>query len=637
MAVFDYKEALEKIPHKPGVYQYFDEAGKLLYIGKAKDLRNRVGSYFIKESGQHDGKTRVLVSRIRDIHFTIVDSEIDAKLLERSMIKKHQPRYNVELKDDKSFPSIVIKNEAYPRIFGTRRLIKDGSTYFGPYGNVPMMRTVLELIRELYQLRTCNLPLTPPSIAAGKFRVCLEYQIGNCKGPCQNYQSEEDYNQNILNIKEILKGNIGRILSSLRAQLDEASTNMDFELAYRLKRKVDLLENYKGKSTIVNAGLDCLDVFSIASEEKYAFVNFMRVAKGTVSQTQTIEIKKKLDESDEELLGIAMLEFLQRYGAASPELIVPFPVEPPEPDLKITVPQIGDKKKLLELSQKNALFFKKSKLDQYEKLNPDLRVDRLMALMKTDLRLSVEPRYIECFDNSNFQGRYPVSAMVVFRDGKPAKRDYRHYNVKSVSGPNDFETMEEVVLRRYTRLLEEGSPLPNLIVIDGGKGQLSSAVNSLRKLGIESQIPVIGIAKRLEEIFYPGDSLPLYIDKRSETLRIIQYMRDEAHRFGITFHRLKRSKGTLETELEQIAGVGRSTADKLLKQFKSVRRIREAGIDEIAAVVGKSVGAKVYAFFKKEPPADAPIEDGLEEEEVGDKTDTGQHQLNDAIEDPSLL
>lgn len=599
MSVFDYKKALENVPHKPGVYQFFDEAEKLIYIGKAKDLRNRVGSYFNKDGNQQSGKTRMLVSKIRNIHFTIVDSEIDARLLENSMIKKHQPKYNVELKDDKTFPSLVIKNENYPRIFGTRRIIRDGSTYFGPYGSIPMMRTVLELVKELYPLRTCNLNLSPENINAGKFKVCLEYQIGNCKGPCQNYQSEDDYSAGITAIKEILKGNISKIVSGIKAQLHEASDSMDFESAYRFKRKIDLLEKYQGKSTIVSTSIDCLDVFSIASEEKYAFVNFMRVAKGTITQTQTIEIKKKLDESDAELLIIAIEEFQERFGALSKELIVPIAIEFLGKDQKITIPQMGEKKKLLDLSHKNALFYKKSKLDMYEKLYPDVKSDRLMNQMQEDLRLTAQPRHIECFDNSNFQGKYPVSAMVLFRDGKPARKEYRHYNVKTVIGPNDFDTMEEVVFRRYRRLLDEGSALPDLIIIDGGKGQLSSAMKSLRKLGIETQIPMIGIAKRLEEIYYPGDSMPLYIDKRSETLKIIQHLRDEAHRFGITFHRLLRDKGTLQTELEQVKGIGKTSAINLLKHFRSVKKIREATEDELIKVITKAQVINLLAHFNE--------------------------------------
>jgi len=598
MSVFDYKKALENVPHKPGVYQFFDETEKLIYIGKAKDLRNRVGSYFNKDGNQQSGKTRMLVSKIKNIHFTIVDSEIDARLLENSMIKKHQPKYNVELKDDKTFPSLVIKNENYPRIFGTRRIIKDGSTYFGPYGSIPMMRTVLELVKELYPLRTCNLNLSPENINAGKFKVCLEYQIGNCKGPCQNYQSEDDYSAGISAIKEILKGNISKIVAGIKAQLHEASDSMDFESAYRFKRKIDLLEKYQGKSTIVSTSIDCLDVFSIASEEKYAFVNFMRVAKGTIIQTQTIEIKKKLDESDAELLLIAIEEFQERFGALSKELIVPVAIEFLGKDQKITIPQMGEKKKLLDLSHKNALFYKKSKLDMYEKLYPDVKSDRLMNQMQEDLRLTAQPRHIECFDNSNFQGKYPVSAMVLFRDGKPARKEYRHYNVKTVIGPNDFDTMEEVVFRRYRRLLDEGSELPDLIIIDGGKGQLSSAMKSLKKLGIETQIPMIGIAKRLEEIYYPGDSMPLYIDKRSETLKIIQHLRDEAHRFGITFHRSLRDKGTLQTELEQVKGIGKTSATNLLKHFRSVKKIREATEEELIKVISKAQVVNLLAHFK---------------------------------------
>jgi excinuclease ABC subunit C len=602
MSSFDYKEALKKIPHKPGVYQYWDEHNELIYIGKAKDLRNRVSSYFVKDH-HVNSKTKVLVSKIRNITFTIVDSEIDAWLLENSLIKKHQPRYNIMLKDDKTYPWIVIKNENFPRIYWTRRIIRDGSKYLGPYASVSMMHTILGLIRETYALRTCNLALTPQNIMAGKFKVCLEYQLGNCKGPCQNFQSEDDYNKCIQEIRDILNGKISGVIRDMKSEMEQAVGNLDFEAAHRVKRKLDLLENYQSKSTIVNSSITDVDVFSIASEEKYAFVNFLKVMNGTVIQTQTIELKKRLDESDEELLSLAISEFRRRYNSQSKEIIVPFEMELDDANIKFTVPKLGEKKKLLDLSQKNVQFFKREKIDQYEKLNPEVKTERLLTQMMKDLRMNTLPRHIECFDNSNFQGKYPVSAIVVFRDARPSKKDYRFFNVKTVEGPNDFATMEEAVHRRYRRLLDEGQELPQLVIIDGGKGQLSSALKSLRLLGIDKQLTVIGIAKRLEELYYPGDQYPLYLDKKSETLKIIQQLRDEAHRFGITAHRKKRDKGTLATELELIPGIGKLTAEKMLKYFKSVKKIREAKEEDLLEVVNLKQAKAVLEYFAQEEGA----------------------------------
>lgn len=600
MSAFDYKKALADIPHKPGVYQYYDADDTLIYIGKAKDLRNRVGSYFNQENNQFNGKTRVLVSRIRRISFTIVDTEIDAWLLENSLIKKHQPRYNIMLKDDKTYPWIIIKKEQFPRIYWTRKYIKDGSTYFGPYASVGMMHTILDLIKETYTLRTCNLPLTPQNINEGKFKVCLEYQIGNCKGPCQNYQSKADYDQNIEEIKDILNGKIGNVIKTVKQVVKTASEDLNFELAHAYQKKLGVLEKYQSKSTVVNSAITNIDVVSIASDERYAFVNYLKVMNGSIIQTQTIEIKKRLDESDEELLTIAITEFRTKFKSTSREIVVPFNVSLDDENLKLIVPKLGEKKKLLELSQKNVLFFKREKLNQYEKLNPDLRTERILTQMQKDLRLTQLPHHIECFDNSNFQGKYPVSAIVVFRDAKPSKKDYRHFNVKTVEGPNDFATMEEAVYRRYKRMLDEEGTLPQLIIIDGGKGQLSSAVSSLKKLGIEKRVTIIGIAKRLEELYYPGDSFPLYLDKKSETLKIIQQLRDEAHRFGITFHRKKRDQGTLKTELELIPGIGKSTADKLLVKFKSVKKIKEASEKDLSEVLNKKQMQTLSNFFNEQ-------------------------------------
>lgn len=593
---FDYRSILNNIPHKPGVYQYYDELGELIYIGKAKDLRNRVSSYFNNDNV--NAKTKTLVRKIRDIKFTIVDTEIDAWLLENSLIKKHQPRYNVLLKDDKTYASICIKKEAFPRIFSTRRIIKDGSTYLGPYASGKMMHTILELIKTLYPIRTCNLALSDANIKAGKFKVCLEYQIGNCKGPCQGFQSSDDYDENIKEIKEILKGNISPVLQHLKKEMLNAAEAMNFELASEYKDKIDTLENYQSKSTVVSTIIDNVDVFAISSDDKVAFVNYLKVNKGTISQTQTIEIRKKLDETDEELLSLAISDFRNKFNSTAREIVVPFELDIDMAEqIKITVPKLGDRKSLLDLSMKNVLFFKKSKLEQYEKLNPDARTERVLTQLQKDLRLNLLPKHIECFDNSNFQGKYPVSAIVVFKDAKPSKKDYRHFNVKTVEGPNDFATMEEAVYRRYKRLTEEGETLPQLIVIDGGKGQLSSAMNSLKKLGIEKQVTVIGIAKRLEEIYYPGDSLPLYIDKKSESLKIIQHLRDEAHRFGITFHRKKRDKGTLKSELEDIEGIGKTTVEKLLSKFKSVKKIREASDEQLSEVLNKAQLVSLKNYF----------------------------------------
>lgn len=599
MSSFDYKEELRRIPHKPGVYQYFDKDDVLIYVGKAKDLRNRVNSYFVNDK-QLNSKTRVLVRKIQRIAFTIVDTEIDAWLLENNLIKKHKPRYNVMLKDDKTYPWIVIKNEFFPRVFWTRKYIKDGSTYFGPYASVGMMHIVLDTIRELFPLRTCNLNLAPEQIAKGKYKVCLEYQIGNCKGPCEGYQTLEDYDQNLSDIKDILNGKIAVVKNRIKDQLNEAAASLNFEMAYHLKAKLDKLENYQSKSTVVSSSITNVDVFSIASDDSLAFVNFLKVMNGVVIQTQTLEMKKRLDETDAELLQIAIPEIRNRYKSLSREIIVPFDLEMDSIPayVKFTVPKLGDKRKLLDLSLKNVAYFKKERMLQYEKLNPEVRTERLLKQMQKDLRLNVLPRHIECFDNSNIQGNFPVSAVVVFKDAKPSKKDYRHFNVKTVEGPNDFATMEEAVHRRYRRMLDEGHELPQLIVIDGGKGQLGAALKSLRLLGIEKKVTVIGIAKRLEELFYPGDQYPLYLDKKSETLKIIQHMRDEAHRFGITFHRNQRSRKTFVSELENIPGIGKTTVEKLLKAFKSVKKIRDTSDEELRKVLNLKQITALRDYFK---------------------------------------
>lgn len=597
MKDFDYKEELKKIPHKPGVYHYFDADDVLIYVGKAKNLRNRVGSYFINEN-QLNNKTRVLVRKINRIAFTIVDTEIDAWLLENNLIKKHQPRYNVMLKDDKTYPWIVIKNESFPRLFWTRKHIRDGSKYYGPYGSVGMMHLILDMIRELFPLRTCNLNLSKENIEKGKYKVCLEYQLGNCKGPCENYQSEEDYDRNLSDIKDILNGKISMVTTRLKQQMQSAVEDMDFENAHRAKIKLDKLSNYQSRSTVVSSSISNVDVFSIASEDNFAFVNFLKVVNGMVIQTQTVELKKRLDESDKELLSIAIPQLRTKFRSQSREIIVPFELDiEGNEELRFLVPKAGDKRKLLALSLKNVAYFKKERMTHYERLNPELKTDRILAKMQKDLQLKELPRHIECFDNSNIQGSYPVSAVVVFRDAKPAKKDYRHFNVKTVEGPDDFATMEEAVFRRYRRLMDEDQSLPQLIVIDGGKGQLSASIKSLKLLGIEKQVTIIGIAKRLEEIYYPGDQFPLYLDKKSETLRVLQHLRDEAHRFGITFHRNQRSRKTFVSELDRIPGIGKVSVDKLLKTFKSVKKVKEASDEELREVINhKQLDSLRYYF-----------------------------------------
>jgi len=590
------KTLLKTIPESPGVYQYFDKDGKLIYVGKAKSLKKRVSSYFTKD--RYDSrKTAILVRQIRDIKFIVVNSELDALLLENNLIKENQPKYNVLLKDDKTFPWICIKKEPYPRIFPTRRIVKDGSQYFGPYANVKMMHTLLELIRQLYPLRTCNLKLTQENIQAEKFKVCLEYHIGNCKGPCVGKQTEADYDLAIQNVKKIIRGNIREVREHLQTLMTEFAEKLEFEDAQLVKEKLEILEKFQSKSAVVSPVVSDADVFSIVSDVKSAYVNYMRVIEGAIVQAHTIELKKKLDETDEELLEMAVIELSQRFQSDAKEYILPFELNLEIPNVKITVPQRGDRSKLLKLSQRNALTYKRDKDKQTEILDPERNVTRIMEQMQKDLRMKEQPRHIECFDNSNIQGNYPVAAMVCFRNGKPYKSDYRHFNIKTVEGPDDFASMEEVVYRRYKRMLDEGIPLPQLIVIDGGKGQLSSAVKSLDKLGLRGKITIIGIAKKLEEIYFPGDSVPLYIDKRSETLKIIQHARNEAHRFGITHHRNKRAKATVKSKLTDIKGISYKSSQQLLWKFRSVKKIKEATEAELAEAVGKAKARIVFEHF----------------------------------------
>ncbi|WP_299434218.1 excinuclease ABC subunit UvrC [uncultured Maribacter sp.] len=588
------KIQLSTIPKSPGVYQFYDEEDKILYIGKAKNLKKRVSSYFNKK---HDnGKTKVLVKKIRSIKHIVVSTESDALLLENNLIKKYRPRYNVLLKDDKTYPWICIKNERFPRIFSTRRLIKDGSAYFGPYTSTFTVKTLLDLIKSVYPLRTCNYNLSKEKIEAGKYKVCLEYHLGNCKGPCEGHQSLEDYNQQITDIKEILKGNFKTSLHYFKSQMAEMAKEMRYEEAQAIKEKIEVLENYQSKSTVVNPKINNVDVFSIISDEAFAYVNFLQLSHGAIIRSHTMELKKKLNETDAELLLLAIIEIRQRFNLVTRELYLPFKIEV-APELKITVPKLGDKKRILELSERNAKYYRKERFNQIKIIDPDRHTNRLMGQMKKDIRLSEEPRHIECFDNSNIQGTHPVAACVVFKNGKPSKKDYRHYNIKTVDGPDDFGSMEEVVYRRYKRLVSEGESLPQLIVIDGGKGQLSSALKSLDLLGLRGKIAIIGIAKRLEEIYFPEDPIPLYLDKKSESLKIIQQLRNEAHRFGITFHRNKRSKAAINSELESIEGIGKKTIEELLKQFKSVKRVKEASLEKLTENVGFSKAKKIFEAF----------------------------------------
>ena len=585
---------LKTLPNAPGVYQYFDEDGTIIYVGKAKNLKKRVSSYFTKT---HDhGKTRVLVKKIASIKHIVVETETDALLLENNLIKKHQPRYNVMLKDDKSYPWICIKNERFPRVFSTRRVIKDGSEYFGPYTSMKTVSTLLDLIKGLYQLRTCNYDLSQKNIDAGKYKVCLEYHLGNCKGPCEGYETVEEYNENIKAIRAILKGNFKDSLSQFKLQMKQFAETMAFEEAQKIKEKIEILENYQAKSTIVNPKISNVDVFSIVSDESYGYVNFLQLSFGSIIRSHTLEIKKKLNETDEQLLQLAITEIRQRFDSNSKEIYVPFKIEVGE-NLKVTIPQLGDKKHILDLSSRNAKYYRMERFKQIKITDPDRHVNRVMAQMKADLRLNEEPRHIECFDNSNIQGTHPVAACVVFKNGKPSKKDYRHFNIKTVEGPDDFASMEEVVYRRYKRLLDENRDLPQLIIIDGGKGQLSSALKSLDALDLRGKIAIIGIAKRLEELFYPNDPIPLYLDKKSETLKIIQQLRNEAHRFGIEHHRNKRSKTALNTELETISGIGEKTIVELLKHFKSAKRVSHAKLDELEAVIGISRAEKIYNYY----------------------------------------
>ncbi len=584
------------LPDSPGVYQYYDKQGLLLYVGKARSLKKRVHSYFNKDTGL-SGKVVVLVRKIADIRVIVVDTEYDALLLENNLIKKFQPRYNILLKDDKTYPWICIKNEDFPRIFPTRSIVKDGSKYYGPYASARSMHNLLELIRKIYPLRNCHYNLSPANIALGKYKVCLEFQIGNCLGPCEGRQTASNYAETIEQIREIIKGNLHSITQHFHKEMMLAAADYQFENAQELKEKLELLEKFQSKSVVVNPAIQAADVFTIIDDPQAAYVNFMKVKNGAIVQAQTLELRKRLDESLSEMLLLAIAEFRERGLSEHSELLLPFDPEIQIPDVNIQVPQKGDKKKLIELSLRNAMYYKAEKEKQRELSDPERHTHRIMEKMKQDLRLTEWPETIECIDNSNIQGAHAVAALVVFKKGKPAKSEYRHFNIKTVEGPDDFASMQEVITRRYTRLLEEGKPLPQLLIVDGGKGQLSVAVESLTALGIYGKMGVIGIAKKLEEIYYPQDTVPMYLDKKSETLRVIQHMRDEAHRFGITHHRKKREKSTIRTELTDIPGIGDTIAQKLLTAFGSVKDLKAASDEQIIAVAGKSKGALLINYF----------------------------------------
>ncbi len=588
---------IKSIPVNPGVYQFFDRQGTIIYIGKAKNLKNRVSSYFTKKKFE-SYKVKVLVDKIHDLEFIIVNNESDALLLENNLIKKHQPRYNILLKDDKTFPWICIKNEPFPRVFSTRTVLKDGSQYYGPYTSAYAVKVLLKLIRQLYQLRNCKLSLTEENIRAGKFKVCLEYHIGNCKGPCEGLQERSDYDKTITQIRNIIKGNLSEVLNYLKNEMELLANSFRFEEANLFKEKIEILSRYQSKSTIVNPSIHDVDVFSIVSDEKEAFVNFLKVVKGAVIQAHTVEIQKRLDEPDEELLVFAITDLRSRIEGSAREMILSLNLNSYFPENRITVPVRGDKRKLLDLSLRNAKSYRLEKKKRVANKKVVGSSERILKTLQDDLRLPTLPTHIECFDNSNLQGSEPVAACVVFRQGKPAKKDYRHYNIKDVVGIDDFASMEEVVFRRYRRLLSEKKQLPHLIVVDGGKGQLSSALKSLEKLGLRGKIGIIGIAKKLEEIYFPDDPVPLYIDKNSESLKLIQNLRNEAHRFGIEFHRLKRSGAMTQSLLDNIPGVGSKSIEKLYVRFKSVDGIKLASVEELAKEVGKGRAKIVKAFLE---------------------------------------
>ena len=588
---------IKSLPSTPGVYQYYDRERNILYVGKAKNLKKRVASYFTKN--HENAKTRILVKKIASIKHIVVTSETDALLLENNLIKKYQPRYNIMLKDDKTYPWICIRKERFPRIFMTRKVLKDGSEYYGPYTNVRTIHALFYLIDEIYSVRTYKYDIGKTKSNYSNYLGSLEHQIKSKKKWLRGVQTEEEYMSDVQDVRNIIKGNFKESIKKLSDLMNFFAQEMRFEEAQEVKEKIESLKNYQSKSTIINPSISNVDVFSIISDESYGYVNFFKIVNGAIIQSHTSEIKKKLDETDKEMLELAIVEIRRRFHSISREIYVPFKVDLGD-DIIVTVPKLGDKKRIVNLSERNAKYYRQEQFKQIKMIDPDRHVKRIMAQMQKDLRLSKEPRHIECFDNSNIQGTNPVAACVVFKNGKPSKKEYRHYNIKTVVGPDDFASMEEVVYRRYKRLLDEDEPLPQLIVIDGGKGQLSSALKSLDALELRGKIAIIGIAKRLEEIYYPGDSIPLYLDKKSETLKIIQYLRNEAHRFGITFHRNKRSKGALQSELEQIPSVGKQTIITLLRKFKTIKRIKSATFNELKDHVGQSRAQKIYQHYNPE-------------------------------------
>lgn len=586
---------LKTLPSDPGVYRYYDKKGQLLYVGKAKNLKKRVLSYFNKNLSGY--RTRIMVGKIFRLETTIVPSEYDALLLENNLIKEHQPFYNVMMKDDKTYPWICIKNEDFPRIFMTRTIIKDGSEYFGPYAKVRPAKILLDTIKNLYKIRTCSLNLSPEKIDEGKYKICLEYHIKNCKGPCEGLENKEDYDKKINAIRGIIKGDFKLAKQYLVDEMMHYADQLEFENAQLIKDRLDILENYQAKHTVVNPNIDDVDVFGMTSDETAAYVNYFKIQNGNIIQSYTTEIKKVIEETDEEILEEALIEIRRRFNSDSKEILIPFHLNFEIPNVKLIVPKVGDKKRIVELSEKNAKEYRLEKLKQIQIVDPERHTNRIMAEMQKLLRMPEEPRHIEGFDNSNIQGTNPVSACVVFKDGKPSKQDYRIFHPKTVVGANDFATMEEVIFRRYKRMLDEGESLPQLILIDGGKGQLSSAVKSLKLLGLYGKITIIGIAKRLEEIFFPEDSIPLYLDKKSETLKILQRVRDEAHRFGVKHHRTRRKNSTIKTELDEIPGVGEKTIELLFSKLKSVKRIKESSLETLEEILGKSKAKIVWAYF----------------------------------------
>lgn len=589
---------LKTLPHKPGVYQHIDKDGKILYIGKAKNLKKRVSSYFTKTVTS--ARIAVMVRKVADIRTIITDSEGDALLLENNLIKEHQPRYNINLKDDKSYPYITIRNERFPRIYGLRNLIRDGSEYYGPYPNVKAMKAVLELIKQMYPTRTCKYVLSAENIEKGKFKTCLEYHIGNCKGPCEDLQSEEDYNADIDAARKIIKGQLGEVKKHLKERMNAHAGLLEFELAQRYKEKLVALETYAAKSTVVSFSLTNIDVFSVSTDAEFGYVNYLKIVEGAIVRSYTVEMKKKLDENPEDFLHLAIPEIRDKFGSNCRRVFTSHEVELALEGVEFIVPQKGEKKKLIELSLKNALYFRQEKLKNIQIVDPERHVNRIMTQMKEDLRMPVEPRHLECFDNSNMQGTNPASACVVFKNGKPSKKDYRQFNIKTVEGPDDYASMEEVVYRRYKRLMDEGEDLPQLIVIDGGKGQLGAALSALEKLELRGKITILGIAKRLEELYFPGDPYPLYLDKRSETLKIIQQARDEAHRFSLRHHRNRRSKSAISNELEGIKGIGPETVKELLRVFKSVKRVKEATPEQLVEIIGANKAKLLQKHFAED-------------------------------------